>query len=76
MNETILTDLMHVAPELIEERTNNIGQTFRATADGDIFALGCIVNEIILRRSLYDRSFKDDFNENRLFRVSRVGKYV
>ena len=61
---------MHVAPELLQERANNLSCAFKATPDGDIYALGCIINQILHQNLLVDGvTSSETFDEESLFRL-------
>ena len=59
---------MHIAPELLAERAKFMNLAFKATADSDIYALGCIVNQIVHQQRLADRVLDaDTMSEGRKF---------
>lgn len=45
---------MHIAPELLENRAKNLNCSFDATVAADVYAIGCVVNQIYFRQALFD----------------------
>jgi hypothetical protein len=60
----ILAELMHIAPELLIDRANNPKSPFDATVPADMYALGCVVNQIYFRQPLSDEQTMREFQNN------------
>jgi hypothetical protein len=60
----ILTELMHIAPELLIDRAKNPKFPFEATVPADMFALGCVMNQIYFRQPLADEQTMREFQNN------------
>ena len=65
--EPFSSEIMHIAPELLTTRAKDIHLAFESSPEGDIYALGCVANQIMHRHPLAERIFieSETMNEER-----------
>jgi hypothetical protein len=73
---------MHIAPELLKERAKNLKFPFDTSVAADIYALGCVANQIYFRQPLSDEDSTKDSQNNSgsffgaLFSIFTSKKYI
>jgi hypothetical protein len=65
---------MHIAPELLKKRASNLESPFDASQPADMYALGCVVNQIYFRQPLSDELSMGEFLQNSGIQLSLINK--